>query len=106
MLLQNVYAEIKYVILLFIYFLLFLQLSTESAGTPNCLLLVSLIHQLVLRATFIRMATTTYCTVMGLSARIEAVTHAPHRVHIATCVCTAASPAATIEDPTIVMTHQ
>ena len=52
------------------------------------------------------MATTTYCTVMGLGTSIEAVTHAPHRIHIATCVCAVASPAATIEDPTIVMTHQ
>ena len=52
------------------------------------------------------MAATTYCTDMGLSAGIEAVTYVPHRVHIATCVCTVASPASTIEDPTIVMTHQ
>ena len=52
------------------------------------------------------MAATTYCTDMGLSAGIEAVAHAPHRINIVTCVCAVTSPAAIIEDPTIVMTHQ
>ena len=106
-LLQNVYAEIKFVILLSVYFLLYVQLSTESVGTPNC---------------FFNCITYTFTVNYGqhsfgwplplivllwdFSTSIEAVTHAPHRVHIATCVCAAASPAATIEDPAIVMTHQ